>query len=41
MSALHALPDDHGAALAAGFDDHLAKPLSLERLEEVLRTRRR
>jgi PAS domain S-box-containing protein len=32
----HALPQDRAAALEAGFDAHLAKPLALERLTELL-----
>ncbi len=32
----HVLPEDLEKASAAGFDRHLAKPLSLERLEEML-----
>jgi CheY-like chemotaxis protein len=32
----HALPQDRLAALEAGFDAHLAKPLALERLTELL-----
>ncbi|BDG05482.1 hybrid sensor histidine kinase/response regulator [Anaeromyxobacter oryzae] len=37
----YALPDDRRAALEAGFDAHLAKPVPLDRLEDALRTRRR
>ncbi|MBI5531339.1 MAG: response regulator [Deltaproteobacteria bacterium] len=32
----YALPDDLQRATSAGFDRHLAKPVSIERLEEVL-----
>lgn len=34
----YALPDDLGRATDAGFDLHLAKPASLDRLDEVLRS---
>jgi two-component system CheB/CheR fusion protein len=32
----YALPDDERQAFEAGFDHHLPKPPSLERLDEVL-----
>jgi CheY-like chemotaxis protein len=32
----YALPEDVARAQAAGFDRHLAKPPSLEKLEEIL-----
>jgi two-component system CheB/CheR fusion protein len=32
----YALPEDVARAKEAGFDQHLAKPFSLEKLEEVL-----
>lgn len=32
----HALPEHRERCLAAGMDDHLAKPLSLERIEQTL-----
>jgi CheY-like chemotaxis protein len=35
----YALPEDVARAQAAGFDRHLAKPTSLEKLEEVLESR--
>jgi two-component system CheB/CheR fusion protein len=35
----YALPDDLGRAAEAGFDQHLAKPPTLEMLEQVLRCR--
>jgi CheY-like chemotaxis protein len=35
----YALPEDVARAQAAGFDQHLAKPTSLEKLEEVLESR--
>jgi len=35
----YALPEDVARSQAAGFDRHLAKPASLEKLEEVLESR--
>jgi len=32
----YALPEDLARAKEAGFDEHIAKPASLERIEEVL-----
>jgi CheY-like chemotaxis protein len=32
----YALPEDLAKAKAAGFDEHIAKPASLERLEQIL-----
>lgn len=35
----YAAPEDIARSRAAGFDDHLAKPPSLEKLEEALAVR--
>jgi CheY-like chemotaxis protein len=32
----YALPEDMAKAKEAGFDEHIAKPASLERLEQIL-----
>lgn len=32
----HAFPEDHARLIAAGFDDVLVKPISRQRLEELL-----
>ena len=37
----YALPDDVARSVAAGFDRHLAKPVTLEQLAEVLAAARR
>jgi len=32
----YALPEDLAKAKTAGFDEHIAKPASLERIEQIL-----